>query len=189
MSSGRGSPPLAWSSCRHTYGRLEWVTGPLSCVLPCTPDAISHIQPQDWNGVRGRGAKEREGRKQWKQWKSTRRPPWIWNVKVKLTASMLWNQHLKQAGMKLENRNISKLLQTGNNQIKKEKVKLELNTWARKLKKKNQEELSDDCLKAAPETITSTCFPKQWWNVRVYWTTFSFDSFKWPHPISTVISI
>lgn len=48
--------------------------------------------------------------------------------------------------MKLENQIISKLLQTENKQIKKEKVQLELNTWARKLKKKNQEELSDESM-------------------------------------------
>lgn len=37
-------PPLAQSSCRCTYGRFKWVAEPLSCVLPCTPHAISHIQ-------------------------------------------------------------------------------------------------------------------------------------------------
>lgn len=34
--------PLALSSRRHTYGRSEWVTGPLFvCVAPCTTEAIS----------------------------------------------------------------------------------------------------------------------------------------------------
>lgn len=68
MSSGSGNPPLAQSSRRHTYGCLKWVTGPLSCVLPCTPDAISHIQPPLARKNGGGGWKRRKESKRRERW-------------------------------------------------------------------------------------------------------------------------
>lgn len=69
MSSGRGRPPLAQSSCRCTYGGFKWAAEPLSCVLPRTPDAISHIQlPLARTGMMVEGVKNEKWKRR-RKWR------------------------------------------------------------------------------------------------------------------------